>query len=334
MIRDLVFHLGDRKTGSTSIQKTLTDGLWDAPDRALFYTAQGHNGPLAQALASMGNADAVMRRFKGLSQRLDAVASDADVAPDVAVVSSETFEDVSPKALKLALEAYMPDYVDHVRLIAYVRPHAGRLLSGYSEQIKRGQSLASLEEFFAEGVALDRFAVFERFANWRAVFGDAFTLRPMIRSGLYNGCVVQDFLSYALNSTDFTLSWDPDANPSLSLQDIEVLRGLHSRLDAGHVSPAQASFLGAELGKQLAEHPDPAGSRLTLPAALADQLIAQCEKDAADLDQMFFEGTPMGDALQGVRGGDADAKSASTDRDAAPDAARVTTLMGDWLAGL
>lgn len=329
MIRDLVFHLGDRKTGSTSIQKTLTDGLWDSPDRALFYTAQGHNGPLAQALASMGNADAVMRRFKGLSQRLDA-ASDADVAPDVAVVSSETFEDVSPKALKLALEAYMPDYVDHVRLIAYVRPHAGRLLSGYSEQIKRGQSLASLEEFFAEGVALDRFAVFERFANWRAVFGDAFTLRPMIRSGLYNGCVVQDFLSYALNSTDFTLSWDPDANPSLSLQDIEVLRGLHSRLDAGHVSPAQASFLGAELGKQLAEHPDPAGSRLTLPAALADQLIAQCEKDAADLDQMFFEGTPMGDALGDVQASFLGAKPASAD----PDAARVTTLMGDWLAGL
>lgn len=329
MIRDLVFHLGDRKTGSTSIQKTLNDGLWAAPDRSLYYTAQGHNGPLAQALASMGNADAVMRRFKGLSQRLDA-ASDTDVAPDVAVVSSETFEDVSPKALKMALEAYLPDYLDHVRLIAYVRPHAGRLLSGYSEQIKRGQSLARLEEFFAEGVALERFAVFERFASWRAVFGDAFTLRPMIRSQLHNGCVVQDFLSYALNSTDFTLSWDPDANPSLSAQDMDLLRGFHSRLDAGHVSPAQASFLGAELGKQLADHPDQAGSRLTLPAGLVEQLTALCEKDAADLDRMFFDGTPMGDALRGLQGADAEVKPASAD----PEAARVMTLMGDWLAGL
>lgn len=325
MIRDLVFHLGDRKTGSTSIQKTLNDGLWAAPDRSLLYTAQGSNGPLAQALASMGNADAVMGRFKGLSQRLDA-APDADVA----VVSSETFEDVSPKALKMALEAYLPDYVDHVRLIAYVRPHAGRLLSGYSEQIKRGQSLAGLEEFFAEGVALERFAMFERFARWRAVFGEAFTLRPMIRSQLYKGCVVQDFLSYALNSTDFTLSWDPDANPSLSAQDMDLLRGFHSRLDAGHMSPAQASFLGAELGKQLADHPDQAGSRVILPAGLADPLTALCEKDAADLDRMFFDGTPMGDALRGLQGADAGAKTASAD----PEAARVTTLMGDWLAGL
>lgn len=326
MIRDLVFHLGDRKTGSTSIQKTLNDGLWDAPGRSLLYTAQGSNGPLAQALASMGNADHVMGRFKGLSQRLDAAAPDTDVA----VVSSETFEDVSPKALKMALEAYLPDYADHVRLIAYVRPHAGRLLSGYSEQIKRGQSLASLEEFFAEGVALERFAVFERFAGWRAVFGEAFTLRPMIRSGLYKGCVVQDFLRYVLDSTDFTLSWDPDANPSLSAQDMELLRGFHSRLDAGHVTPAQAGFLGAELGRQLAERPDHAGQRLTLPAALAEQLAVLCEKDAADLDGMFFEGTPMGDALRDVQGADAGAKPASAD----PDAARVTTLMGDWLAGL
>lgn len=330
MIRDLVFHLGDRKTGSTSIQKTLTDGLWDAPDRALFYTAQGHNGPLAQALASLGNADAVMRRFKGLSQRLDAVASDADVAPDVAVVSSETFEDVSPKALKLALEAYMPDYVDHLRLIAYVRPHAGRLLSGYSEQIKRGQSLASLEEFFAEGVALDRFAVFERFANWRAVFGDAFTLRPMIRSQLYNGCVVQDFLSYALNSTDFTLSWDPDANPSLSLQDIEVLRGFHSRLDVAGVSPAQASFLGAELGQQLAAFPSGSANRLTLPERLADPLIALCSRDAADLDKMFFKATPMADALHALPRHNV--KQVQPEAD--PDAVRIAALMGDWLGTL
>lgn len=324
MIRDLVFHLGDRKTGSTSIQTTLTDGLWTSDSRTLFYTAQGHNGPLAHALAAMGNADNVVRRFNGLSQRLDSASG------DVAVVSSETFEDVSPKALKRALEAYLPEYADHVRLIAYVRPHAGRVLSGYSEQIKRGQSLASLEEYFAEGVALERFTAFERFANWRAVFGDAFTLRPMIRDQLYNGCVVQDFMGYALNSTDFSLSWDPDANPSLSVQDMDLLRGFHSRMDAAGMTPAQASFLGAELGKQLAVHPDGAGQRLTLPAGLADQLIALCEKDAADLDAMFFDATPMADALLALRGQGTDQAPARSD----PDADRIMALMGDWITGL
>ena len=141
MTSDLVIHLGDRKTGSTSIQKTLTDGLWTSGSRSLYYTANGHNGPLAHALATGANADNIQQRFTNLGRRIARHAAKADVA----VVSSEGFEDVSPKTLKMALEAYLPEYAGTVRLIAYVRPHGARVLSGYSEQIKRGQSVGSLE---------------------------------------------------------------------------------------------------------------------------------------------------------------------------------------------
>ncbi|WP_069301109.1 hypothetical protein [Neptunicoccus sediminis] len=324
MTCELVFHLGDRKTGSTSIQKTLTDGLWNSDSRSLYYTANGHNGPLAKALATGANADMIQQRFANLGQRLTRHASEADVA----VVSSEGFEDVAPKTLKLALEAYLPDYADSVRLIAYVRPHGARVLSGYSEQVKRGQSVGSLESYFSEGMALGRFDAFPRLSEWRDVFGAAFTLRPMIREGLYQNCVVQDFLRYALQSEDFSLSWQPDSNPSLCSQDIAMLRDIHQQLDGAGVSPAQAGYLGAALGEQMAEHPNPDGQRLQLPEALAEQVIAGCKQDAAALDQMFFDGTPMGDALNALKG------AGDTLAAPSPDAARIAGLMGAWLGRL
>jgi hypothetical protein len=321
MIQDLVFHLGDRKTGSTSIQQTLNQQLWSSPSKTLFFTATDHNGPLAAALVAMDNADNAARRFAGLNQRLG--KADADVA----VVSSETFEDVSPKALKAALEAYLPDYVDAVRLIAYVRPHGGRVLSGYSEQIKRGQSLGSLEEYFAEGAVLERFTSFERFARWKEVFGDAFTLRPMIRSSLQGACVVQDFLSYALQSFDFNLNWDPNANPSLSLDDLDLLHQFHARAEENGVTPARASFLGAAIGDQLSQRPQSGAARATLQPAIARELVALCRADAEQLDAMFFEGAPMTTALLALPDQGAMANTTPLD----PGAARVMGLLTDWL---
>lgn len=324
MTCELVFHLGDRKTGSTSIQKTLTDGLWNSDSRSLYYTANGHNGPLAHALATGANPDNIQQRFTSLGQRLARHAADADVA----VVSSEGFEDVAPKTLKLALEAYLPDYADAVRLIAYVRPHGARVLSGYSEQVKRGQSVGSLESYFSEGMALGRFDAFPRLSEWREVFGDAFTLRPMIRDGLYQDCVVHDFMRYALQSDDFSLSWQPDANPSLCAQDIAVLRDIHQRLDGAGVTAAQAGYLGSAIGEQMAEHPIQGGQRLHLPADLAEQVIAGCKQDAEALDRMFFDATPMSDALNALQG------TGDTPAAPSPDAARIAGLMGAWLGRL
>lgn len=325
MTCELVFHLGDRKTGSTSIQKTLTEALWQSDSRKLYYTAKGHNGPLAHALATGANADNIQQRFASLGQRIARHAADADVA----VVSSEGFEDVSPRTLKMALDAYLPEYADSsLRLIAYVRPHGARVLSGYSEQVKRGQSVGSLEAYFNEGMALGRFEAFPRLSEWREVFGAAFTLRPMIRDGLYRNCVVQDFLRYALQSEDFSLSWQPDANPSLCAQDIALLREIHQQLDGAGVTPAQAGYLGAALGEQMAVYPAPDGQRLHLPEALAEQVAAGCKQDAEALDGLFFDGTPMGDALEALKG--------AGDTPPAPpaDAARIAGLMGAWLGRL
>ncbi len=323
MINDLVFHLGDRKTGSTSIQHTLNDKLWSSGSKSLFYAAKGHNGPLANVLLDMGKHQNVAKRYLGLAERLSRATA------DVAVVSTESFEDVSPKALKSTLEEHLPHYMDRVRLIAYVRPHGPRVLSGYAEQIKRGQSTATLEEYFAEGVAFGRFESAERFARWREEFGDAFTLRPMIRSELAGACVVRDFIGYALQSDDFDLDWDPNANPSLSQEDLVLLQGLHTRLEDQGVTPDQASFLGAALGQQMAAVPAGDGTRLTLSPKLAADVKAHCAADAAALDAMFFEGTPMSADLDGLADKAAEAQAAPNDVDA-----RVMGLFSDWLSGL
>jgi len=288
MIPQLVFHLGDRKCGSTSIQHALAQKLWTSEHRSLAFMARDHNGPLAQCLVDMQDSDRAGNRFANLATRL------ARVEADVAVVSSESFEDVSPRALAQMIESYLPEYQADMRLIAYVRPHGARILSGYAEQIKRGQSLADLGEFFAEGVFLERFEYFNRFKAWKQVFGPRFELRVLDRSRLKGSCVVQDFLDFALEGAAFTLQGPIETNPSLCLQDLAVLREVHRVMGA---NPARASELGAKLADILAVLPRGKATKLQFPKALVQDTFDLCRQDAENMDKMFFEDTPMMDAL-------------------------------------
>ena len=291
MIPNLIFHLGDRKCGSTSIQHTLGQGLWHSDQGTLAYMAKDHNGPLAQSLVDMSDTGLAERRFANLAQRLGRVTA------DVAVVSAETFEDVAPKALAAMIEAHLPEYRNSLRLIAYVRLHAGRILSGFAEQIKRGQSLSDLAGFFAEGVFLERFTCFERFKSWKDTFGDQFELRVMDRTLLKDACVVRDFIDYALGGVEFSLEGQVDANPSLCLEDLAVLREMHRIMAA---APARSSALGAQLGSILSGMARVQSSRLMFPQALVQDTIDLCLTDAQSLDDGFFDGTPMADALMSL----------------------------------
>lgn len=298
----LLIHLGDRKTGSTSIQRTLADRLWRAGDDAprLAYPARLHNGPLAQSLANFQDTDKQAARFENLARRLGRLRGDADLA----ILSSETFEDVSPVALKRAIDTWLPDWRDGLRLVAYARPHGARFLSAYAEQVKRGQTWASPEEFFAEGVLLERFTMAERFSTWRKVFGEAFELRPAVDKCLVGGSVVDDFLTCALGCP-VEVTWAARSNPSPDAAALAALRIIHGARDAAGLSPRALERGGLAFAEALAEQPGTAGEKPGLTAALLADLRELCAEDAAILDEQFFDGTPMGDALAALQPGGA-----------------------------
>ena len=292
MTQELVFHLGDHKTGSTSIQSTLRSRNWTGGGVGVSYPVKNlHHVEFAAALDPTALPNVRDRILKGLAERV------TELKEEVCVFSTENFEGVTPEALQGSLQTYFPTFAQSARFIAYVRPHADRIVSSFGENIKLGRQEPSIDSYFQLMLERRRFHYFSRFMEWRRVFGNRFELRPMIRSSLYQNCVVRDFMSFALNSTDFALIAEPDANESLSVEDLSALTLLHRQLKRSDLSERSAQAIGRNFGIALQSLARQSSTKLVMDKALYERVAKAYRDDAEELDKAFFTGQPMTKAL-------------------------------------
>ena len=100
MIKELVIHLGDTKTGSTSIQKVLAQKAYEVPGRSICYPGRTHHNPLGKTLSRR-------RLFKDRENRFREIAKVfLDSTADYGIVSAELFQSVDPRVLNDAIETY------------------------------------------------------------------------------------------------------------------------------------------------------------------------------------------------------------------------------------
>lgn len=293
--KTLVFHIGDHKTGSTSIQYALAANRVQLKDRSLFYPAKlNHNmlRPHFEAYSKAEDSEArakAIQVFRSLGNQLR--KSDADYC----VISAEGFELVDPSIFRDVLETYWSTGDEDIRIIGYVRPHAARLLSDFAERTKiggpkvmEGDLSTSVEVMSREG----RLPYLPRFSAWREQFGDRFILRPMIRDQLLNGDVVQDFIDQSCDGNSFEITGSAQANESLDLTDLMRLKVLQQHCIG---KPAKLRHtLGWEFARVVGQMPPPAQrSKLALHRDLAQRVHQMYISDARAMDQEFFNGTPF-----------------------------------------
>lgn len=294
----LIVHIGDPKTGSTSIQRALFDGTWSATGRSIAYPDMLNALPLAKALTKGAPSD----RASQFGKAADWLAQQS---ADIAVISSEHFAPVPPAVLKAAIQEFFPDYAASVQVIAYVRPHISRMLSSYTQRVKARGLQQDFDSFCRSAVEKQRFHYTPRFLAWQAEFGTSFILRPMVRANLYRGDVVADFLRHTLGSEDFTLAGAVEANVAPTLDHLACLRQVHAAIKAAGIGDEVRFTCGKYLADRLAST-SPDGPRLRLPRALLAELQQAYAEDAAQLDGLFFEGSPMSETLKAAADGATD----------------------------
>lgn len=304
----LVFHTGSFKSGSTAIQSALARKTYDCADCRILYPGtgpkegvektRGQHGPLADALLPSNSQDRKKHnQFSRIAENM------RDVGPDITVISAEKFEYVDPRALEASIRDYFPDFVDHLQIVFYVRPHAERLLSGYAERVKHGLFLGTVEEMHRKTRTLSRahqrgFFYHPRLQQWRDVFGGRLTVRPMIRELLFQSDVVADFFQQILDDRPFSLAPTQAKNSSPTLEDLAVVRHFHQTAHSLGLSPRLQERFGLKLIQTLTSLDHPGGTKLVLHRSLAEDVRATYHEDAAALDRDFFTGRPMQDALQ------------------------------------
>ena len=297
----LVFHLGDKKTGSTAIQTTMALRAWTCDSVKLGYPTSGkvsHIG-LAKSLQTRGQAASDAGRLDAVAENLKVVTDEIRATkPDVALISAEHFEEVDPAVLRDAIREHLPEFAGDARFIAYVRPHADRLASSYSERIKQGIFWGTIEDLHEQFLANGKLLYTPRFTKWRSVFGSQFELRPFVRDLLFHNDVVADVLQFALQTDDFQLHPIEHANESVSLENLTLLRRLQTYLRDRNptVQPHQAAF-GWAMARRMNVSPLGTGTKVQLHRSLAESVLENYREDAIALDAAFFTGTPMTTAI-------------------------------------
>lgn len=287
----LLLHIGDPKTGSSSIQRALFEKKWSSPSATLAYPEQLNEVPAAKSLYEGANPN---RRDKLFTQAADWLNQQQ---ADVAVLSAEHFAFVDPVTVVKAISRYFPDHSEDVRVIAYVRPHISRLLSSYAQRVKSRGLQQDFDSFCHAAINKRRFLFAPRFLAWRDTFGEAFTLRPFIRDSLFSGDVVSDFLHQALRTDDFSIESDTHVNASPTLDQLACLRLLQSVLRAEGIEKSQRAAVSGNLAKRFAIRKAGSRERLRVPKDLLNKLQQNYRQDAEDLDASFFDGSPICSAL-------------------------------------
>lgn len=291
----LVFHIGDHKTGSTSIQDTFAAGRVRLEGRHLIYPAMLNHNHLVEQFRVLYRGKPLPKRDKTAAKtaksnfKLPALARRIGKSgADYALISGEVFENLEPKIFHDIIQTYFRSRAERIRIVAYVRPHAARLVSSYIEQVKIGWYQGDLESYFAHTLRNRRFFYAPRFKAWRTLFGQDFILRPMIRDHLHRGSVVEDFVQVAFDNSPYKIVEGPNANESLGLEDLMALKYMHSHFQ--ETGQWLRHTVGWELARLLSQDKSSRSTKLRLHRALAEKVQAAYAADAVEMDASFFAG--------------------------------------------
>ena len=291
MARRLILHVGDCKTGSTLLQTMLARGDCVPETLRLFSPGPGVHSPLARSLGD--RPQVYPARWDGIAQRLEKTDW------DVAVLSSELFEFINPRKVARAVETHLAPLRAEITVLAYVRPHAGRVLSQFAENLKLGHDTGTFSDFITRFLKLGRLNYSGRLAAWKEAFGEAFVMRPFDRDHLLDGDLRRDFLSLVLAGAPYKLiDSGQDDNASLTLPDLALMRHLQRRFD-GMPMDNRVAF-GKQFGRLLREQPQAGAEKLRLPRAVYNAFAETALADAATLDAQWLSTPVFVPALQAI----------------------------------
>ncbi len=286
MAERIVVHIGDSKTGSTALQVALRQA---ARDENLLFPGEAlnHNG-LARALSRRKLSHLFEPRFRAVWDEISASSA------QIAALSAELFQAVPPSDLLRAIEMFWPAPRPPMSFHAYCRPHISRLVAMYSERIKVGKPVGTIDAYAARICRGRRLDYAPRFAEWERVFAPHFHLRPYPA----RGDVVADFFAQALPGVPPPAGGER-LNATLTAAQVSLLQRVPSLAQSMNITHPLSSQTHRLICMKLRQSGVGASSPLPrMSADLVRRVQNRFAEDARKMDRYFFGGTLFQNALR------------------------------------
>jgi hypothetical protein len=226
---DYILHLGDTKTGSTSIQQSLFEMREPLAGRGVLYCVpQGKESHLVYARVVSGKQktrDAERGKRRSGKEASIVAANRREIGELVAsgrfthsIYSGEGYLISGPQQVARIVE-FVEAQRDGFHAIAYIRSPESMYLSSVQQGLKRRDKVRPPDDFFHPYV--------QSIDNWASHPAcRSFTLRHFDRARLVDGSVVRDFQNVLSQFFDFGGLSLPEkhANESLSAEQMIVLQ--------------------------------------------------------------------------------------------------------------
>lgn len=228
----VILHIGQHKTGTSSLQRHLLQNAEVLRSEGYNYPAEqlqgfGHH-PIAHLLerrALRGLDEAEKRnRIEEAKEKISSLAGRDDM---VLVLSSEAFQNVEPAVMRSVFD---PRYFE-VNIIFYAREQASYLASAYNQKVHATWFDESVEEFCEKNTGMN----YLRFAkSWKSKFENV-TFRLFDKQHLYNGSTTEDFCNEILGIQSYRKETEQERNRSLPRKVLALKREVNKKVNQGEV---------------------------------------------------------------------------------------------------
>ncbi|MFZ5961905.1 hypothetical protein ACOXXX_03050 [Thalassococcus sp. BH17M4-6] len=293
---DLLLHLGQDKTGSTAIQRSLYGSPAALRDAGLYFPDPGGHASHRQIFPHLTGClpeDPVQMKTLAKSEAAAFATAQAMWAdtlrqmqaapPRRLILSSETEFRSYPKAGFERLVQTLNAVVDKVRVVAYLRSPASFFVSRVQQDLKKRPEPSRIPPDHYRRVL----------APWRDLGPGPVEVVEYRREALFQGDVIADFCQRFLPELDRARLADPGySNPTLSAEAMDLLQDFHR----GEVQAPYAWYARRpQRFKNLVAQADAEVEGKTRPR-LHDSLRAVIEARTTDLDWLEGEfGLTFGD---------------------------------------
>ena len=214
-MKEVILHIGRHKTGTTAIQKYLTENVHFLNSLGLDYPQVGKRGyahhQISELLAGY-RWTPFLNHFAPRNELVRNLRSEILKSKHPRIIlSSEAFQNCRPSTARSVFREF------DTNVVVYVRRQLEYVVSSYAQRVHATDYSRTLDEYIRRNHRVD----YWRFlCQWERAFPGKVKVRLYDRSNFSGGCIVRDFLQECVGVPHSTLGDGPlvtsDPNPSLN----------------------------------------------------------------------------------------------------------------------